>query len=90
MFNAIKTAKEFLAKKAAECKAAVVACCAAVASAIMSAPSDVMAALAPADEALILSGLTTSDATFYKIGGAVLVVLAGIWGFRKVMGLIGR
>lgn len=47
------------------------------------------AAMAPADEALVLSGLTASDGTFYKIGGAILVVLAGIWGFRKVMGLMG-
>lgn len=37
----------------------------------------------------ITDGLGTATADFYKIGGAMLVVGAGIWAFRKVKALIG-
>lgn len=60
-----------------------------VVSALTALAANAQAALSPADEALIKSGLTSSDAVFYSIGGAVLVVLAGIWGFKKVMRMIG-
>lgn len=46
-------------------------------------------ALDPADEALITAGISSADASFYKIGGAILVVLAGIWGFLRVKRLLG-
>jgi hypothetical protein len=47
------------------------------------------AALDPADEALIVTGINAADASFYKIGGAILIVLAGIWGFLRVKRLLG-
>lgn len=57
--------------------------------AAVAVPGAAHAAISAADETAILAGITSSDATFYKIGAGVLVVLAGIWGFRKVMGLLG-
>lgn len=60
-----------------------------VASMLVASAVSSFAAMAPADEALVLSGITSSDTTFYKIGGGIMVVLAGIWGFRKVQGLLG-
>lgn len=36
----------------------------------------------------ILSGVYGADTVFYAVGGAILVVLAGIWGFRKVAELL--
>jgi len=36
----------------------------------------------------ITTGISGADANFYAIGGTVLVVLAGIWGFKLVKGLI--
>lgn len=59
-------------------------------AAVSMLPVAAMAALAPADEALILTGINSADATFYKIGGGILIVLAGIWGFMKVKGLLGK
>lgn len=47
------------------------------------------AALSAADQTNILAGITASDTVFYAIGGGILVVLAGIWGFKKVQGLMG-
>jgi hypothetical protein len=47
------------------------------------------AAMTVADETAIKAGLSASDSIFYTIGGAILVVLAGIWGFKKVQHLIG-
>lgn len=66
----------------------VVGACLAVTALVTANVASVHAALAPADEALITAGLSASDAIFYKIGGAILVVLAGIWGFKKVKSLI--
>lgn len=37
----------------------------------------------------IEAGIAGSDVTYYQIGGAILVVLAGIWGFRLVKRLLG-
>lgn len=48
------------------------------------------AALSAGDQTAILSGITASDTVFYAIGGGILVVLAGIWGFKKVQGLMGK
>lgn len=36
------------------------------------------------------TGISDSLTLFYTIGGTILVVLAGIWGFRKITGLLGR
>lgn len=47
------------------------------------------AAMSAADETAIKAGLTSSDTIFYSIGGAILIVLAGIWGFKKVQALMG-
>ena len=46
------------------------------------------AALSTGDQASILAGISASDTVFYAIGGGILVVLAGIWGFKKVQGLM--
>jgi hypothetical protein len=47
------------------------------------------AALSAADQTSIISGISSSDTVFFAIGGAILVVLCGIWGFKKVKGLLG-
>jgi hypothetical protein len=36
----------------------------------------------------ITTGISGADANYYAIGGTVLVVLAGIWGFKLVKALI--
>lgn len=56
---------------------------------VMSAVSS-FAAMAPADITATTTGITDSLTLFYTIGGTILVVLAGIWGFRKITGLLGR
>lgn len=43
-----------------------------------------MAAIDPLDEAAIKTGITGADVLFYSLGGAILVVLAGVWGFKMV------
>lgn len=48
------------------------------------------AALSASDLTAIQGGITGSDATFFAIGGTILIVLAGIWGFKKVQSLMGR
>lgn len=47
------------------------------------------AALSAPDQALILTGINASDTVFYAIGGGILVVMAGIWGFKRVKSLMG-
>lgn len=53
-------------------------------AAVLAGATASVAAISAPDVALIQSGITASDATFYTIGGGILVVLAGIWGFKKV------
>lgn len=36
----------------------------------------------------VLSGITASDIVFYAIGGGILVVMAGIWGFTRVRSVV--
>ena len=48
------------------------------------------AAMAPADVTATTTGISDSLTLFYTIGGTILVVLAGIWGFRKITGLLGK
>ena len=62
---------------------------AAVAAGAVAVPCLSHAALSAGDQTSILSGITGSDTVFYAIGGGILVVLAGIWGFKKVQGLMG-
>lgn len=70
----------------ARCKRGVVVAGAGVATLAMPVLSH--AALSAADQTSILAGITASDTVFYAIGGGILVVLAGIWGFKKVQGLM--
>lgn len=67
-------------------KSKVVAAAAAVGGIVTALPAH--AALTAEQATTITSGITGSDSTFYSIGGTVLVVLAGIWGFKKVQGLL--
>jgi phosphate-selective porin len=48
------------------------------------------AAMSPADVTATTTGISDSLTLFYTIGGTILVVLAGIWGFRKITGLLGK
>ena len=53
------------------------------------APVAAHAALSAGDQTTILSGISASDTVFYAIGGGILVVMAGIWGFKRVKSLLG-
>lgn len=57
--------------------------------AIFALASNSFAALSAADQTAIQNGITASDSVFYAIGGTVLVVMAGIWGFKRVKALLG-
>lgn len=69
-----------------KCKGVLVA----VPAALAAFPALSFAAMSAADETAIKAGLTASDTIFYSIGGAILIVLAGIWGFKRVQGLMGK
>lgn len=56
-----------------------------VASAVQS-----VAGMAAADITATTTGISDSLTLFYTIGGTILVVLAGIWGFRKITALLGK
>jgi len=51
---------------------------------IVASAQSAMAALSAGDLTSIQTGITGADANYYAIGGTILVVLAGIWGFRLV------
>lgn len=36
----------------------------------------------------IQTGISSADSNYFAIGGSILVVLAGIWGFKLVKGLM--
>ncbi|MHB8121339.1 MAG: hypothetical protein ACYDG4_04215 [Desulfuromonadaceae bacterium] len=38
--------------------------------------------------ASITTGITDSQLIFYTIGGTLLVVMASIWGFKKIVSLL--
>lgn len=57
-------------------------------TALTALPS--FAALTEGDKANIQAGITASDVVFFAIGGTILTVLAGIWGFKKIQSLMGR
>ena len=46
------------------------------------------AELSAGDLTTIQTGIAGADANYYAIGGSILVVLAGIWGFKRVKALI--
>ncbi|WP_191966083.1 major capsid protein [Oryzomonas japonica] len=48
------------------------------------------AAMSAADITATTTGISDALTLFYTIGGAILVVMASIWGFRKIQGLLGR
>lgn len=58
-------------------------------AAAVAMPALSHAALSAADQTTILSGISASDTVFYAIGGGILVVMAGIWGFKRVKNLLG-
>jgi len=43
-----------------------------------------MAAIDPTEEAAIKAGISNADVLYFSIGGGILIVLAGIWGFKMV------
>lgn len=47
------------------------------------------AAISATDQTAILDGISAADAVYYAIGGGLLVVMAGIWGFKMVKRLLG-
>jgi hypothetical protein len=47
------------------------------------------AALSGSDQTAILAGISDSDTVFFALGGGILVVMAGIWGFKRVKSLMG-
>jgi hypothetical protein len=55
-------------------------------SAVSVVPS--FAAISPSDLTSIQTSVSSADTTFYAIGGTILTVLAGIWGFKKVQSLM--
>lgn len=48
------------------------------------------AGMSAADVTATTTGISDSLTLFYTIGGTILVVLAGIWGFRKITALLGK
>jgi len=45
--------------------------------------------LSSANQSAVLAGVASSDSVFYILGGAILVILSGMWGFNRVLGLLG-
>jgi hypothetical protein len=56
---------------------------------LMFVAQSCFASISSEDETTILAGITASDATYYVLGGGLLVVMAGIWGFKRVKSLLG-
>jgi nitric oxide reductase large subunit len=61
-----------------------------VASVVALSASSALAAIDATTQTAIQSGITGADATYYAIGGTVLIVMAGIWGFKRVKSLLGN
>jgi len=57
---------------------------------MVATASSAFAELLAADLTAIQGGITAADGNFYAIGGTILTVLAGIWGFKLVKSLMGR
>lgn len=52
--------------------------------ALVASAGSSFAALSVADQTAIQTGISGADVAFYAIGGSILVVMAGIWGFKMV------
>lgn len=52
-------------------------------------PTFAFAGMDAATQTEIMAGISSSDTIYYAIGGAILVVMAGIWGFKRVKSLLG-
>lgn len=61
----------------------------AVGSMVALSASSSFAALSATEQTAIQAGITGADAVYYAIGGTVLIVMAGIWGFKRVKALLG-
>lgn len=61
-----------------------------VVSVVALSASSALAAIDATTQTAIQSGITGADATYYAIGGTVLIVMAGIWGFKRVKSLLGN
>lgn len=46
------------------------------------------AGISATDMTTITDGITASTADYYKVGGVILAVIAGIWAFLKLKGLL--
>jgi hypothetical protein len=51
---------------------------------LMATATQSMASLSAGDLTSIQTGITGADTSYFAIGGTILVVLAGIWGFKMV------
>jgi len=58
-------------------------------AAVGMAATSSMAALDSADLTAIQTGISSADTNYYAIGGTILTVMAGIWGFKMVKRLLG-
>lgn len=61
-----------------------------VATLVALSASSAFAALDSTTQTAIQSGITSADSTYYAIGGTVLIVMAGIWGFKRVKSLLSN
>lgn len=59
-----------------------------VGAAVVSVAGSAMAALDATQLTSIQDGINGADTNYFAIGGTILIVLAGIWGFKMVKGLI--
>lgn len=86
--NPIQKCWNFLKQKAVSAKQFVLTAVTGGAVAVTTAVES-HAALSATDQTTILNGISASDTVFYAIGGGILVVMAGIWGFKRVKNLLG-
>lgn len=56
----------------------------ALSSAVALSATSAMAALDAVTLTEIQTGISSADTNYFAIGGTILVVLAGIWGFKMV------
>lgn len=59
------------------------------ATALAVSATGAFAEITTAQQTEIQTGIAAADGVFYAIGGSILVVLAGIWGFKLVKRLLG-
>jgi len=84
--NCCKRAVAFVKDKAV----ALAAVGTAAAAAVMGHTRQAVASISSADMTSITDGMQSSTADFYKLGGVLLIILAGIWAFFQVKGLLGK